>query len=174
MIAAIPRLETPRLLLRPFGASDLDDLAAMLGDPVVMRFLGDGVPRDRADSWRQLTSILGHWALRGFGLWALERREDGAFLGWAGHLQHEGWPGFELAYSLAPSHWGQGYAREAAATALGYAQETLQRETVISIIRPDNARSIRVATALGAVRDRTVTFLGAEAEIYRYPAPANR
>ncbi|MBK8248507.1 MAG: GNAT family N-acetyltransferase [Gemmatimonadetes bacterium] len=174
MMPAIPRLETPRLVLRPFGSDDLDDLATMLGDPAVMKFLGDGTLRDRADSWRQLTSIVGHWALRGFGLWALERREDGAFLGWAGHLQHEGWPGFELAYSLVPRHWGHGYAREAAATALGYAHEALHRDAVISIIRPDNARSIRVATALGAIRDRMVTFAGGEAAIYRYPAPARR
>jgi RimJ/RimL family protein N-acetyltransferase len=170
----VPRLETARLVLRPFGSEDLDDLAAMLGDPVVMKFLGDGIPRDRADSWRQLTGIVGHWVLRGYGLWALERHDDGAFLGWTGHLQHEGWPGFELAYSLVPRHWGRGYAREAATAALRYAHEVLHRDEVISIIRPDNAASIRVATALGASRDRMITFLGGEAAIYRYPPPEPR
>jgi RimJ/RimL family protein N-acetyltransferase len=174
MSAGVARLETQRMVLRPFAATDLDDLAAMLGDPTVMKYLGDGMPRDRAESWRQLTSIAGHWVLRGFGLWALQRKEDGAFLGWAGHLQHEGWPGFELAYSLAPRHWGHGYAREAAAVALEYARTVLHRDEVISIIRPDNERSIRVATALGATRDRMVTFSGGEAAIYRYPAPERR
>lgn len=174
MSVVVPRLEAARLVLRPFGVDDLDDLAAMLGDPGVMKYLGDGKPRDRAESWRQLTGIAGHWVLRGFGLWALERIDDGAFLGWAGHLQHEGWPGFELAYSLAPRHWGHGYAREAATVALEYARHELHRDEVISIIRPDNERSIRVATALGAVRERQMPFMGGDAAIYRYPSPERR
>jgi RimJ/RimL family protein N-acetyltransferase len=84
-------------------------------------------------------------------------------------MEPEGWPGFEIAYTLARPAWGQGFAREGAAAALGYARETLGKRDIISIIRPGNAGSIRVATSLGAMPDGTVEFYGAPALIYRYP-----
>jgi RimJ/RimL family protein N-acetyltransferase len=131
--------------------------------------LGDGRPLTRAEAWRQLAMFAGHWALRGFGLWAVEERATGAFVGRIGCFEPEGWPGFELAYALARPAWGQGYAREGAAAALAYARETLSRTDIISLIRPANAGSIRVAEALGAVRDREVEFFGSPALLYRYP-----
>ena len=165
----IPRLETERLRLRAFAARDFEPYAAMMADAEVTRYLGDGRPLARADAWRQLAYLMGHWALRGFGLWAVEERATGALVGRIGLLEPEGWPGFELAYTLARPAWGRGYAREGAAAALAYARETLGREEVISIIRPENLASIRVAIALGATRDRTVEFFGSPADIYRYP-----
>jgi RimJ/RimL family protein N-acetyltransferase len=142
---------------------------AMMADPEVTRYLGDGRPLGRADAWRQLAMFAGHWVLRGFGIWAVEERDTGTLVGRVGCLEPEGWPGFELAYTLARHAWGRGYAREAAAAALTYARETLGRNEIISIIRPANLASIRVARALGATRERTVEFFGGEAEIYRYP-----
>ncbi|MGZ8490955.1 MAG: GNAT family N-acetyltransferase, partial [Gemmatirosa sp.] len=103
-------------------------------------------------------------------VWAVEERATGAFVGRIGCFQPEGWPAFEIAYTLARSAWGRGYAREGAAAALRYARETLGRDAIVSVIRPDNAASIRVATSLGAVEDGTVEFFGAPALIYRYPA----
>jgi RimJ/RimL family protein N-acetyltransferase len=165
----VPILTTTRLTLRGFEASDLEALVAMLADPEVGRWLGDGLPIDRTESWRRLAGILGHWALRGFGLWALEERATRVLVGWSGLLQPEGWPGFELAYSLSRPFWGRGYAREGAAEALRYARVELKRPAVISIIRPANLASVRVATALGARRAESIDFLGAAADIYRYP-----
>ncbi len=169
MLLPIPTLETPRLRLRAFAESDLDDLASMLADPQVTRFLGDGKPKTRLDAWRQLAGILGHWVLRGFGVWAVELQSSGQWIGWCGHLQPEGWPGFEIGYSLARPFWGHGYAREAAAEALRYAREELKKSEIISLIRPDNAASIRVATFLGATLAESFEFLGGPALIYRYP-----
>lgn len=68
----IPRLTTDRLLLRALEARDFDAYAVMMADPDVVRYLGDGQPLGRADAWRQFAFIIGHWALRGFGLWAVE------------------------------------------------------------------------------------------------------
>jgi RimJ/RimL family protein N-acetyltransferase len=65
-------LGSNRLILRMFRESDLDAYAAMCGDPDVMRYLGDGYPLTRAEAWRNLALILGHWQLRGFGFWAVE------------------------------------------------------------------------------------------------------
>ena len=71
----------------------------MMADPDVTRYLADGRPLSRGDAWRQLAMIIGHWELRGFGLWAVEERSSGAFLGRIGCFEPEGWPGFEIGYS---------------------------------------------------------------------------
>jgi len=168
----VPHLATPRLLLREFRQDDLDAYAAMVADPQVMRFLADGRPLTRAEAWRQMAMFAGHWALRGFGVWAVEERATGAFAGRIGCFEPEGWPGFEVAYTLAPPFWGRGYAREGAAAALRYAREVLGRDRVISVIRPDNAASIRVATSLGATPGETVEFFGGPARLYEYPGGA--
>lgn len=167
--SSIPVLETPRLRLRGFSEGDFPAYRALVSDPAVMRFLGDGRPLGEIDAWRQLATIVGHWALRGFGLWAVEERDSGRLVGRVGLLEPAGWPGFELAYTIAPACWGRGYARESGAAALRYAREVLGRTGIISIIRPDNERSVRVATSLGATRSHAVEFLGAPADIYRYP-----
>lgn len=165
----VPRLTTPRLLLRGFEPRDVEPYAAMMADPDVTRHLGDGRPLPRAEAWRQLAMFAGHWTLRGFGVWAVEERASGTFLGRIGCFEPEGWPGFEVAYTLARHAWGRGYAREGAAAALAYARDTLGRSEVLSIIRPANAASIRVARALGAAPAETVEFFGAPAVLYRYP-----
>jgi RimJ/RimL family protein N-acetyltransferase len=167
----IPTIETDRLLLRGLANEDFDAYAEILADPEVARFLSDGRPLSRLDAWRQFAMHVGHWALRGFGVWAVEERATGAFIGRIGCLEPDGWPGFEVAYTLARSAWGRGYAREGVAASLRWAREVLGRTEVISIIRPANVGSIRVATALGATPERTVEFFGAPSTIYRYPAP---
>lgn len=169
--AAIPTLETPRLRLRPFTAADVAPYTAMMADPEVTRFLGDGRPLGPADAWRQLATFAGHWMLHGFGLWAVEERATGAFVGRIGCLEPEGWPAFEVAYTLARSAWGRGLAREGAAAALAHARTVLGRREIVSIIRPGNVGSIRVATALGARPAETIEFFGGPAVLYRYPAP---
>lgn len=169
----IPHLATDRLSLRAFRPEDFESYAAMMADPEVTRHLGDGRPLPRTEAWRQMATFIGHWVLRGFGVWAVEERSTGTFIGRIGCLEPEGWPGFEVAYTLARPAWGKGYAREGAAAALIYARETLGREEVISIVRPANTGSIRVARALGAEPVETVEFFSAPAVLYRYP-PAHR
>jgi RimJ/RimL family protein N-acetyltransferase len=119
-----------------------------------------------------MAMLAGHWMLRGFGLWAVEERESGAFAGRIGCLQPEGWPGFEVAYTLARPFWSRGYAREGVAMALSFARETLGRDDIISIIRPANHASIRVAESFGAVHDADVEFFGGPSRVYRYPRPS--
>ena len=142
----------------------------MMADPEVARYLGDGRPLSRADAWRQLAMLAGHWLLRGFGNWAVEDASTGVFLGRIGCLEPEGWPGFEIGYCLARSAWGKGYAREGASRALAYARQELGRTNIISLIRPSNEASIKVARALGAVAAETVELFGAPTVVYRYPA----
>lgn len=165
----IPQLSTDRLLLREFRSDDFESYAALMADPEVTRHLGEGRPLSRADAWRQMASFIGHWVLRGYGLWAVEERATGQFIGRIGCHEPEGFPAFEIAYTLARSSWRRGYAREGAAAALHYARRTIKRERIASIIRPANLASIGVARSLGAVAGETVEFYGAPSVLYWYP-----
>ena len=113
--------------------------------------------------------IVGHWSLLGLGLWAVEHTDTGVLMGRIGCQQPEGFPAFEIAYTLGKAFWRQGYAREGAAVALTYARETLHRSDIVSIIRPANTGSIRVARSLGATLAGEVEFFGAPSSLYRYP-----
>jgi RimJ/RimL family protein N-acetyltransferase len=168
-VLEIPRLTTERLLLRGFSQDDFEAYAAMMADPAVTRFVGEGRTLSRAEAWRQMAMFAGHWILRGYGLWAVEERGTGQFLGRIGCMDPEGFPAFEIAYTLARGAWGRGYAREGATAALRYARETIRRRDITSIIRSQNAASIRVAESLGAVAAETVEFFGAPSVLYRYP-----
>ena len=166
----IPEIETDRLRLRALRADDFDPYATMMADPDVTRYLADGKPLSRADAWRQLAMILGHWELRGFGLWAVEEKATGDLLGRIGCYDPEGWPAFEIGYTLARHAWGKGYASEGAAAALEYARTVLGKRDITSVIKTGNEGSVRVATKLGATLGETVPFYESTAGIYVYPA----
>jgi RimJ/RimL family protein N-acetyltransferase len=148
---SIPTLHTPRLVLRPFVDDDLDRFAAIHADPEVMRWIGDGQPLTRAQAWRTMATIVGHWALRGYGPWAVEEKASGTVVGRVGPWFPDGWPGLELTWTLDPAFWGRGFASEAARAALRWTFAVLDAERVISLIEPTNERSLRVAAAIGEV-----------------------
>jgi RimJ/RimL family protein N-acetyltransferase len=166
-------IETRRLLLRPFRDADNEAYAAMCADPEVMRYVGDRGPLSRGDAWRQMAMLVGHWQLRGFGMWVVEERVTGAFLGRAGLHFPNGWPDREVAWAFARPHWGQGFATDAARAVLAHAFGPLAWPRAISLIDPDNHRSIRVAERLGErfvrfvdVRDHRVSLYAIEREAW--------
>ncbi|WGV24736.1 GNAT family N-acetyltransferase [Halotia branconii] len=163
----VPQLKTQRLLLRGFCEEDLDAYADMCGNAEVMRYIGEGKPLSRGESWRNMAMIVGHWQLRGYGMWAVEERLTGAMIGRVGCWNPEGWIDFEIGWALRQAFWGHGLATEAARVAMDYAFEKLQRSHVISLIRPHNAASIRVAQKLGEKLQGRIELLGSEAVIYR-------
>jgi len=166
-------LETERLLLRPLRQADFEDYAAMCADREVMRYLSPtGDPLSREDAWRQMAMFAGHWQLRGFGLWAAEERQTGRFVGRIGLHYPEGWPDRELGWALCRQFWGQGLASEGARAAAGHAFRTLGWTHVISLIRPGNTRSIRVAERLGARPAEVSIFREVEHLVYRLDSPA--
>jgi RimJ/RimL family protein N-acetyltransferase len=163
----IPTLVTERLRLRAFRRSDVDDYAALYADPEVLRYLGCGPePWDRGRSWRHMAFLLGHWQLGGSGMWAVEHRETGAFIGVVGFAAPAGWPGFELAWTLVRRWWGNGYATEGARAALAHAFTVWQKDRVISLIHPENRASIRVAERIGERLRGRIDHLGREMLCY--------
>lgn len=130
----------------------------MYADPEVMRHLGG--PVDRAQTWRHMALMAGHWSLRGFGNWVLERRSDGRLIGRAGLWEPEGWPGLEVGWALAREAWGAGYATEAARAAMEWASSELGVEELLSLIAPENTASIRVAERLGMRRRGEIELRG--------------
>ncbi len=160
------QLETERLLLRWFRADDFEQYFSICSDPEVMRFLGEGKPLNQMDTWRSMAFIMGHWHFRGYGLWAVEEKASGKLVGRIGFLNPEGWPGFEVGWTLARDSWGKGYATEAARRALQYCFTELDRDHVISLIAPANIASIRVAQRLGEKVEGKTELFGKEVLIY--------
>ena len=149
-----------------FCENDFEDYAAICTDPEVTRYLGDGKPLTRADGWRQMAMILGHWQLRGYGIWAVEERASNKVIGRIGFFNPEGWPGFELGWVLGRDYWGKGYASEGAKRALDYAFTEMSKEHIISLIHPNNLGSIRVAERLGERLEGRTELFGHEVLIY--------
>ncbi len=118
-------------------------------------------------------TFLGHWVLRGYGIWAVEERASGAFVGRIGLFNPEGWPGLEVGWLLARDVWGKGFATEGGRASLEFAWNTLGAERVISMIRPENAASIRVAERLGERYERSIEFKGSSASIYGIDHPGS-
>ena len=160
------QLETERLVLRMWREDDdFDAYAEICADPEVMRYLG-GKPLDRMEAWRNMATMIGHWHLRGFGHWAVIEKASRRFIGRIGFMNPEGWPGFELGWTLARHAQGKGHATEGARRALEYAFTEMERDHVISLINPLNAASIRVAERLGEEVEGRTQLLGAEVLIY--------
>ena len=159
-------LETERLVLRWFRESDFDDFCKISADAEVMRFLGDGKPMDAMYSWRQMATFMGHWYFRGYGVWAVEEKQTQSLVGRIGFMNPAGWPGFELGWTLGRESWGKGFAIEGARRALEYAFKEMDRDHVISLIAPDNVRSMRVAERLGEKVEGKTELLGKEVFIY--------
>jgi RimJ/RimL family protein N-acetyltransferase len=159
-------LETDRLTLRMFREDDFEQYARICADAEVTRYLGESKPLARWEAWRQMAMIIGHWHLRGYGLWAVEEKTTGHLLGRIGFFNPEGWPGFELGWVLDRESWGKGYATEGARRALDYAFTEMGRDRVISVIHPDNHASIRVAQRIGEKLETRSELFGHDVLIY--------
>lgn len=147
----IPSLTTERLRLRGWRAEDIEPFARFMADPDVTRYL-TGEPLSRLEAWRTMAMTAGHWHLRGYGMWAVERISDGVFVGRVGLHFPETWPGPEVGWSIVKGYWGMGYATEAARAAMAYAFLTQRLDRVISVIHLDNRASQAVAERLGESR----------------------
>lgn len=155
-------ITTPRLRLRHLVSGDLDVLAVLLGDPEVMRYYPSVLDRDGAAAW--LDRQLQRYGRDGYGLWLVEERASGRAIGQVGLLRQtlegDAEPSVEVGYLLHRAAWGHGYATEAARASRDWAFTHLGVSRVISLIRPENVPSRRVAERNGFAVVRQVLHAG--------------
>ena len=151
-------------------AEDAAALEPVFGDPQVVRYLG-GATADRARLWRATAEWLGHWHLRGYGMWTYVERATGAVVGRGGLWNPEGWPHLEVGWALGRAWWGRGYATEAGRAALDAAWTHLGADWVCSVIHPGNVASQRVAQRLGGRFDHRIELNGTPVDLWRYDRP---
>ena len=168
----IPTVETARLRLRAFHAADLDAYSAMQANPNVMRYLLTG-HATRIQTWYTMLTSAGSWALRGYGMWAVEEVAGGRFIGSVGLFEPLDWPEPEIAYSLDEPYWHRGFATEAAAAARDWLFAHFPHQRLASFIRPENQASIRVAERLGAVLEGTAELRGVTFQHWVHHRPGN-
>lgn len=167
---AVSELITDRLHLRPFVPADFEAHAEICADPEVMRYIRAGA-LTRSDAWWQMARYMGHWQIRGYGLWAAVERSTSRLVGHLGFLEPEGGHGFEMGWALARHAWGKGYAFEGMQAAVRYAFEALDRSTIVCLIQPENARSILLARRLGAEEEREILESGTRLLVYGIRRP---
>jgi RimJ/RimL family protein N-acetyltransferase len=173
------QIETERLALRTPRLEDADDVLDFVEDPDVMRWLG-GQAGDRDAAVAAIERWLARWEDDDIGHLCIVRA--GRVLGRAGFLvwDRRTWESSsyaqagdgaetELGWTLAREHWGHGYATEAALAAREWAYEKRGVERIISLIAPDNARSIRVAEKLGAAPEETISTFHGPATVWVHP-----
>jgi len=153
-------LETPRLVLRRWRATDLKPCAAMNADPDVMRHAPHRI--GRAATAALIERMEAHFAAHGFGILALEEKRTGAFAGFLGLNRPDfdplGRRCVEIGWRLPRAHWGKGYATEAAEAVLAHAFETLCLAEVAAFTVPGNVRSLQVMQRIGMTPDADGDF----------------
>jgi len=178
-VDASPLITTERLVLRLPSLEDVDAYAAAYADPETMRYLGDGSTATREQVLQGIPRWLERWEANGIGLFSAESRETGRLVGRVGFLVWDtgDWTvsdlaeageraKVELGWMVVREHWGHGYATEAALALRdwGIAERGLTR--LISLIRPGNDRSVRVAEKIGESYEREIVLMGQPASMY--------
>ena len=165
-------LETPRLRLRWFVAADADFLRALLNDPGWLANIGERNVRTRRQALAWIaTRHTATYGRLGFGFWGVERKSDGALIGMCGLIKRDTLMEADVGYALMPAFRGQGYASEAAAACVRYAQDVLGLPEVWGITSPTNAGSAAVLRQVG-LKDAGITRLvGEERETWLFKSP---
>lgn len=166
-------IESERLRLRPIDAdADAANMLALLNDPGFVRFIGDRGVRDEAQAREYIAlRVLPAYALHGYGMYAVERRSDGAWLGNAGLVRRDGLPGPDIGYALLAGYAGHGYASEAARAVLDHARAGLGLEDLYGITDPDNLASATILRGLGMEQRGLVQLPGSEQWVSLFAMP---
>ncbi len=170
----IPTIETERLILRAPLGTDLPLWTAFATSDRA-NFIGGPYTKDMA--FRAWAGVIGHWAIRGFGMFVLEPKSGGEPLGHVGNWQPEGWPEREVGWTIwSKEAEGLGYAFEAAQAVLVHTFRALKWTTAVSYIDFGNDRSVALAKRLGATEDRDAKQPTPDkpCQVYRHTASGER
>ncbi len=162
-------LETERLILRSFTLNDAEFIYELINQPAWKRYIGDrGVDSLAAAVTYIETVPLAAYRQHGFGLYAVERKTDGTLIGICGLLKRETLNDVDIGFALLARYEGQGLMYEAAAATLAYCRDTLGLARVVAIVKPDNARSVRLLGRLGMREEGLVRLGEATEELWLY------
>jgi RimJ/RimL family protein N-acetyltransferase len=154
------RLSTPRLRLRRWQEADREPFAAINADPLVMEHFPDCLSRRQSDDL--IEKIEAGFEAHGYGLWALEVRASGEFVGFTGlakpSFKAHFTPAVEIGWRLATVAWGNGYATEAAQAALAFGFEQVGLTEIVSFTTAANVRSRAVMERIGMAHDPADDF----------------
>lgn len=164
----IPVIETQRLVLRGPEPEDYPNFKATFAS-YRSRFMGG--PLNPYETWMLYAAEIGHWNIRGFGMWMIHDKNTDETYGMAGGWFPPKWPEREIAWIIWPDKAGQGYALEATHAARRYFYTEMGWESAVSYLDPKNLDSIRLAERLGAVKDKTAPSVDGHDVVYRHPTP---
>lgn len=162
-----PQVVSSTLILRGYQEDDFEAFARFAASE---RSCFVGGPVGRADSWRAFMAAIGHWTLRGFGMWVVEDRGTGQVAGRVGMILNDGWHEPELGWHIYDGFEGKGVAYQACLMARDYSARHFGLDRVMSYIIEENQRSIRLAARLGAVFEKTVDLRGDQTQMWRHPS----
>jgi RimJ/RimL family protein N-acetyltransferase len=159
----VPVLETERLILRGHRLEDFPTYAAMWSDPVFLRHLGP--PRSEEEAWGRFLRQEGMWSLIGFGLWAVEDKASGAYIGDCGFMENRRGLAIdcgdlpEAGWTFVASAHGKGFGGEASRAAIAWADEHLRVPATWCLIAVSNDVSQKLAARVGYRETAAITFL---------------
>ncbi len=162
----MPILGTERLLLREFVLEDVDALALVLSDPETMRYYPATLDRAGVVEWIRRNRR--RYVDAGHGLWAMVLKSSGELVGDCGLTRQavDGTEEIEIGYHVRRDLWGRGYAPEAARACQEYGFGRLGADRLISLIRPENLASRRVAEKTGLSLWKEVVWRGLPHHVY--------
>lgn len=170
----MPILETPRLILRELVPEDAPALARVLSDPETMRYYPAAYDQAGVEQW--IARNQARYRNDGVSLWAVVLKSTGEVIGDCGviYQEVEGEHFYEIGYHLRRDHWGQGLATEGAIACRDWAFAHLPVDCLISLIRPENVPSQRVAERNGMTLWKEIDWRGLRHRVYRVNKPRSK
>lgn len=168
------KIETARLLLRPYTPQDLDELARILSNPAVMRYSSRGpIPKDQVKEVTQQTlqNFITHWQQHRFGVWAVVEKVTAKLIGHCGLNFLLNSPEVEVLYRLDQVYWNQGIASEAAKASLRYGFEEVKLDRIVAITAPEHTASRRVMEKCGLKYEKNAQYYNLDVVYYALARP---
>jgi len=168
------KIETSRLILRPFELTDAEAAFGWFGSPVVMRFTPTGPDTSIGQTKTRMARYKEHQTAHGFSKWIIVDRRTGGSIGDSGLLELQDYGWIDLGFRLAQPNWGKGLATEAEAARVRVAFDELRLDRLTALVHPENVASIRVLAKLRSRVERQDTIMGMKSILFSLDAKAAR